>query len=283
LKEEGSGLRLPRRRAYHLSVDTVDPVVGRRINREAVVVLGWGRAVLLQLAHPLVAAGVGGYSQFSRGAGSFVRRARGTIGAMLTLTFGTPDEAQEVIDHINGIHDRVNGVLGEAVGPYPAGTPYSARDPNLLLWVHATLIESMVLTYEMLVGPLSAEDKDRYALEATYTTERLGVARDRIPAGYAAIQAYLADRYASGEIAVGPEARRVAAELLSPPVGPAAPAFRVTRLITIGLLPRHIREGYGYEWDERRERRFQRAISIIRTVRDKLPSLLRDWPAARGH
>ena len=245
--------------------------------------LGWGRAVLLQLAHPLVAAGVGEYSQFSRGAGSFVRRARGTIGAMLTITFGTPAEAREAIDHINAIHDRVHGVLRDAVGPYPAGTPYSAHDPQLMLWVHATLIESMVLTYEQLVGPLSAEDKDRYVIEASYTTEQLGVPRERQPATYAELDAYLADRDASGEIAVGPDARRVAAELLSPPVGLASPAFRVTRLITVGLLPPPIREAYGFEWNDHREQRFNRTLSVIRRVRGTLPAQLREWPTARGH
>ena len=260
-----------------------EPVVGRFINREAVVVLGWGRAVLLQLAHPLVAAGIGEYSRFNRGAGSFVRRARGTIGAMLTLTFGTPEEAQETLDHINGIHDRVNGVLREAVGPYPAGTPYSARDPRLLLWVHATLIESMVLTYEMMVASLSDSDKDRYVVEASYTTERLGVARDQMPTTYAQLQAYLRERYDSGEIVVGPDARRVAAELLSPPVGPVAPAFRITRLITLGLLPPFLRNAYGYDWDDRRERQFKRTLAVIRRVRDTLPARLREWPSARAH
>jgi uncharacterized protein (DUF2236 family) len=260
-----------------------EPVVGRRINREAVVVLGWGRAVLMQLAHPLVAAGVGEYSQFNRGAGSFVRRARSTISAMLTITFGTPAEVQETIDQINAIHDRVHGVLRQAVGPYPAGTPYSARDPRLLLWVHATLIESMVLTYEQLVGPLSTEDKDRYVIEASYTTEQLGVPRDRQPATYAELDAYLAERYASGEIVVGPDARRVAAELLSPPVGPAAPAFRVTRLITIGLLPPSLRDAYGFAWDDRRERRFIRTLGVIRRVRGTLPARLREWPSSRMH
>lgn len=260
-----------------------EPVVGRLINREAVVVLGWGRAVLMQLAHPLVAAGVGDYSQFRQGAGSFVRRARETVGAMLTLTFGTPEEAQATLDRINAIHDRVHGTLRERIGPYPAGTPYSARDPELLLWVHATLIESMVLTYEALVGPLTAEQKDRYAVEAAFTTERLGVALDRLPTTYDGLTRYLEDEYASGRIVVGDYAREVATALLSPPVGPASPAFRVTRLITIGLLPPHIRQGYGFEWNDRRERRFARVFGMIRRVREALPALLREWPVARLH
>jgi uncharacterized protein (DUF2236 family) len=141
----------------------------------------------------------------------------------------------------------------------------------------------MVLTYERLVEPLSTADKDRYVVEASYTTEQLGVPRDRQPATYAELDAFLAERYASGEIVVGPEARRVAAELLSPPVGPAAPAFRITRLITLGLLPPRLRDGYGYEWDDRRERRFNQTLGVIRRLRGTLPARLREWPAARTH
>src|SRR5262245_5631671 len=123
------------------------PVVGRRINREGVVLLGWGRAILLQLAHPLVAAGVGQFSDFDTGAGGYMRRVHRTVGGMLAITFGTPEQARQAIDRINSIHDRVNGTLQEPAGRFPAGTPFSAHDPQLLLWVHATLVESMALTY----------------------------------------------------------------------------------------------------------------------------------------
>src|SRR5580765_2475072 len=94
--------------------------VARKINREAVVVLGWGRAVLLQLAHPLVAAAIADYSKFHRESGGFVTRARRTIGAMLSLTFGPPDDVKAAIGRINAIHDQVHGTLPEAVGMFPA-------------------------------------------------------------------------------------------------------------------------------------------------------------------
>src|SRR5262245_35433392 len=108
-----------------------------------VVLIGWGRAILLQLAHPLIAAAISDGSKFHSGVGSYARRAHETIGAMLDLTFGTPVEAQRIVDRINGIHDRVNGRLATATGIYPAGTPYSARDGRLLIWVHATLVQSL--------------------------------------------------------------------------------------------------------------------------------------------
>ena len=130
--------------------------ISHRVNREAVVVLGWGRAILLQLAHPLVAAGVGAHSGFDAGALAYVHRMRRTIGAMLSLTFGTESEIRETAGRINAIHHRVNGRLDCAVGGYAAGTPYDATDPALLTWVHATLIDSQLRTYALFVGPLGA-------------------------------------------------------------------------------------------------------------------------------
>jgi uncharacterized protein (DUF2236 family) len=242
--------------------------VARKINREAVVVLGWGRAVLLQLAHPLVAAAIADYSRFHRESGGFVGRARRTIGAMLSLTFGPQDD--------------VKAALPDPVGMFPAGTPYSARDPRLLLWVHATLLESIVTTYELLVGPLTTIEKDTYVVEAAWLARELGVDPAMVPADYASILAYLQQMYASGEIVVGPAASTLAGSLLSPPLGPAAaPLFRLTRLVTQGLLPPEVRASYGFVWDAGRERAFRRAVSVIRGMRRCLPARLREWPAAR--
>jgi len=257
--------------------------IGRKINREGVVLLGWGRAVLLQLSHPLVAAGVSDYSHFDQNARGFVRRVRRTVGGMLAITFGTPEVAQEVIGRINRIHDQVNGSLRQEVGVFPAGTPYSARDPQLLLWVHATLVESMVLTYERLVSPLSVSEKDAFCAEAAGTAHLLGVPLDQIPMRFADLEAYIQGMYSSGQIVVSDDARRLAAALLSPPLGPASgPLSRLTRLVTVGLLPRHIRQGYAFSWDRRRDRAFRTLVSLIRRARWLLPSMLREWPAARA-
>jgi uncharacterized protein (DUF2236 family) len=256
--------------------------IARKINREAVVLLGWGRAILLQLAHPLVAAGVGDYSRFRRGPRGYLRRARSTVGAMIELTFGTPEDARRIVRRINGIHDHVHGRLDRAVGIFPAGTPYSARDPRLLCWVHATLIESMVVAYELFVDPLTPEEKDRYAVDAAWLARELGVDADQLPRSYREVEAYLQACYGSGEIAVGEPARTLAGALLSPPLGPAAaPLFRLTRLITMGLLPDPVRAAYGFAWSPQRERSFRRAVGFIRRARRLLPAVFREWPAAR--
>jgi uncharacterized protein (DUF2236 family) len=263
----------------------VDPrpnaVVARKINREIVVVVGWGRAILLQLAHPLIAAAISDGSSFHSGAGSYVRRAQQTIGAMLDLTFGTPEQAQRIVDRINGIHDRVNGQLGATTGVFRAGTPYSARHGQLLIWVHATLVESLVLTYEQLVGPLSREEKDQYASDSAWLARELGAPAGAVPADDAGVSEFMREMRARGEICVGDDARRMASALLAPGIMLAAPVFWVSGLITVGMLPEDLRQAYGFEWDERRARRFQQVTSLVRGTRRLLPPIVREWPAAR--
>jgi uncharacterized protein (DUF2236 family) len=256
-------------------------VVSRTINREIVVLVGWGRAILLQLAHPLIAAAVSDASAFHSGVGGYARRAHHTIGAMLDLTFGTADEAQRIVDRINGIHDRVNGHLRTATGIFPAGTPYSARDPRLLIWVHTTLVESLALTYEQLVGPLTAAQKDQFAAESAWLARELGAPADEVPSDSAEVAAFMREMRARGEISVGDDARRMAAALMKAPIVVAAPVFQASRLITAGLLPDDLRQAYGFLWNERRARRFERLTAAVRRTRRLMPPLLREWPAAR--
>ena len=152
-----------------------------RLHREVVVLAGWGRAILLQLAHPLVAQGVADHSGFARDRRGRVRRLERTLRAMLALTFGSAEEALEAAAAINTIHDRVNGRLREGTGQFGAGTEYSAHDPALLAWVHATLVDTFLLTYERFVAPLSPLERDRYCREAGGTAPLLGIPPDALP------------------------------------------------------------------------------------------------------
>src|SRR5262245_20658031 len=210
-----------------------DVVVARKINRETVVLLGWGRAILLQLAHPLVAAGVSDFSPFGDSAGGYVRRVRRTVGGMLDLTFGTEEAARETIRRINTVHKQVHGRLKEDVGGFPAGTAYSATDPALLLWVHATLLDSMLVAYETLVAPLTPADRDRFCAEAAATGEALGIPIDQMPRTAHQLRQYLDRMYTSGHVVVSPAARALAGALFSPPLGPAVGLFRITKLVTV--------------------------------------------------
>jgi uncharacterized protein (DUF2236 family) len=252
------------------------------INCEIVLLLGWSPAVLLQLAHPLVAAGVAEHSLFLADPRGRPGRLRRTIDTMLALTFGTPEQVAWAARGINAIHDRVNGRLGEGAGVVPAGTAYSAHDPALLRWVHATMLDVFPRTYELYVGPLTADEKDRYCAEASGMAPLLGIPDGYLPASTAELRAYMAEMLAGGEIVPSKTARILAREIVEPPLPRAArPLLRLAQLPTFGLLPPRIREAYGFAWDRRRERALRVSAATVRAILSRAPSSVRHWPAAR--
>lgn len=253
-----------------------------RVNREILVIAGWGRAILLQLAHPLVAAGVADHSSFRGGLLAGVRRLWSTVRAMLALTFGTDDEAIGAAAAINSIHDRVSGRLAEPAGALDAGAPYSAHDPELLRWVHATLLDSIPLTYELFVGRLTPEERDRYCAEAAIMEPLLDIPEGLLPRDAAQLDEYVRQMLEGRRIDVSPTSRRLAHAMLFPPGWRLMwPVFRVLQLVTIGLLPPAIREGYGFTWTARDARALTRWATALRLLRRMTPRLLWEWPAAR--
>ena len=248
-----------------------------QVNREVIVVAGWGRAILMQLAHPSVAAGVQHHSSFRGSLLASLRRLRSTVGAMLSITFGDTEQMIAAAAGINAIHDRVRGRAGEG-----AGNAYSAHDPDLQRWVHATLLESMPLTYELLVGPLTLRERDQYCSEAAIMEPLLGMPPGSLPRDSAQLDAYLREMLAGGSLVVTGTSRALARALLYPPQWHAAwPAFRAMQLITIGSLPPVLRHAYGFTWTGRDERALARWTALLRTTRGLLPPLAREWPIAR--
>jgi uncharacterized protein (DUF2236 family) len=162
--------------------------VSLRINAERIVLLAWTRAILLQVAHPMIAAGVFEHSGFRASPWAAAGRLHHTVKAMLALVFGSDAARNQALAGIRAIHRRVNGRLAESVGPFPAGTPYSAEDPALVLWVHATLLESVPLVHELLVAPLTAAEHDAYGAEAAPVAIALGARDADVPRTRAAVR-----------------------------------------------------------------------------------------------
>lgn len=257
--------------------------VAFRIHCETVLLLGWGSAILMQFAHPLVAQGVADHSGFRADARAPWHRLRRTLDAMLALTFGPPDDAARTAARINAVHDRVRGVLPSAVGRYPAGTPYSARDPALLTWVHATCLHAFMRAYETFVAPLTPAERDAYCRESAAIEPLLGIPEGTVPRSAAALAAYLDRMIAGGDVVVGDTARALARDLLAPPVlGRIPPARWGLRLVAAGLMPPALREAYGLPWRWHHAAALAVAARLIRAALRVAPGAVRHWPRARA-
>lgn len=252
------------------------------INGERLAICGWSCAILLQVAHPLIAAGVARHSGFRASATAPAARLVHTIRAMLGLTYGSDDDARAVAARINAVHDRVRGGLPTATRAYAEGQTYSAHNPQLQAWVHLTMLDSVLRAYDLLVRPLTPDERDRYCAEARGATAWLRVPASALPAGWDEAQARIEAQLASPEIELSPEARALARDILWPRGGRwLGPIGAVHRLLTVGLLPPALRTAYDLPWSARDERRFQRVARLLRLARRLAPPALARWRAAR--
>jgi uncharacterized protein (DUF2236 family) len=240
-----------------------------RINAESILLLGGGRALLMQVAHAMVAAGVADHSDF--GTAPFERLWR-TVDSALTVIFGDSQQWRSAIERVHRIHSGVVGVRG--------GRRYSALDPELLLWVHATLVDSSIEAYARLVRPIPLAVRERYYLEMQRMGTAFGVPQEMHPPTYADFRGYL-DRTISS-LDIGDECRAVARQVLSPPAPFVLwPAGIASGLLSVGLLPPPIRAGLGLRWNRGTERAFRAATAAVRSTLPLLPDRVRRWPHAR--
>ena len=241
-----------------------------RVNGEIVVVLGAGRALLMQISHPLVAAGVADHSDF--GVDAFARLWR-TIDTVLTVAFGDTEQAAAAADRVTEIHRVVVGTRD--------GRPYRALDPDLLLWVHATLVDTALVTYQRFVASLTWSECERYYHEMKRFAAAFGVPEELVPGDLAAFEAYMWETLCGLEVTA--EARRLAAGILTPPVSPAwVPIRALFREATIGLLPERLRSGFGLARYPGRDRALAAAAWTIRRTLPVLPPNVRRWAHARA-
>jgi uncharacterized protein (DUF2236 family) len=256
--------------------------VSWKINRERLVIVGWGRAILLQFAHPLVAAAINDHSSFRGSLKTSFGRLWSTVAAMLSLTFGDDEEAVTTAARINVIHDHVFGRLRASAGTFSAGEKYSAHDAELLRWVHTTLLDSIPLTYELLIGPLTQEERDRYCVEAAIMEPLLDIPAGMLPRNRTELDARVRDMFDSGDMAITAGSRALARAVLFPPRWRLFwPLFRPVQLITIGLLPAAVRDAYGFEWTRRDARALARWTMAVRLLRRFMPAFVSAWAAAR--
>lgn len=231
----------------------------RRIHGESVLIFGGGRALLLEVAHPLVAAGVAEHSNFRTDP---LGRLRRTLDAMHAIGFGDRAAALAAARSVHRAHARVQGRLAEAAGAYPAGTPYHGREVELVIWVWATLVDSAICIYDCFVAPLSQDARESYYAEQRAIARLLGAPSEALPRDYAAFRAWFEACVAGDTLFVTPVAREIADAVLTPPPGLAD--VGQIRLITAALLPEKLRDAFGLRFEAKQRVRFE---SLVRSVR----------------
>jgi uncharacterized protein (DUF2236 family) len=243
-----------------------------KVNRESVLLLGGRAALLMQLAHPLVAAGVADHSDFQSDA---FRRLRRTLDVMLTIIFGTKQEAAEMMRRVNAVHARVKGTAED-------GRTYSAQDPHLALWVYATLVYTSTAVYEAAVRPLDDDERMQLYAEGQVVARMFGIPDEIIPPTSEALAEWMDEMIASGEVVVTPLARELASEILRPIRVVPRRLAESSALVTIALLPKPIREGYGLKMGAPTSTVVALGTRAARRLLPLVPGPLRVLPQARA-
>jgi uncharacterized protein (DUF2236 family) len=252
----------------------------RRVHREKVVALSGPRALLMMAAHPVAFEG------FFMATGALddpYVRLRRTAEVMDAIAWGPKAEADRKTRRVRAMHARARGVLPRDAGRFPAGTPWAADDPELLLWIVACLVDSAVLVYDRYVTGLSYAERDAYWRDYRVVGRLFGLREADMPQSWAEFEAYMSGMLRSGDLHVTPTAREVGIDVvLRPPVPlKVRPLVELANVITVGLLPGAIRRGYRFSWDPARALAVRGGAEYVKRVLvPLLPGSLRYVPSA---
>jgi len=247
-----------------------------RIGKESILFLGAGRAALLQLAHPWVAHAV---DQHSHAREDPLGRFRRTFEAVFAMVFGDLDRAIRSARRVYAIHERVKGIVDEDVGAFGRGDAYRANEAQALLWVHATLLDSAIQAYELVMQPLSDAERDAYYQESKRFASLFGIPDSVLPADYPAFRRYFDEMLASDVICVGRPALELRRFLFAAKNPAQRALFRWLELMTAGLMPERLRDEFELQLGSREQRVFRASILALRLTYPRLPPRLRYLPA----
>lgn len=240
----------------------------------AVGLLYGQRALLIGALEPLTYTGT---MLSTRAADRPFERLARTAKIQETILLGTREEADRALETVRRLHERVKGTLSEAAGTHPAGTSYSAFDPQLMLWTLAVIADSGRAMYETMVRPLSAEEREGLWQDYVRFGELFGLPRGEVPGSYREFSAWWEERMASPELQATEHGLEMA-PLVSfrQPVPRAARGNLVAQNHVIkGTLPPRVREIFGIRWGPAHERSFQAMAAVHRRARHLFPRNVR--------
>jgi len=239
-----------------------------RVHADPSMMAGGIRALLIQALNPLAMGAVAQSNSFRTDPWGQLMR---TADYVMLTTFGDIATAEAAGARVRAKHHRVRGV------DEVTGAPYSADDPDLLLWVHCAEVDSFLTAYRQLAGGLSDADADRYTAEMVRAAELVGLEEDRVPRTAATVRAVIDD---AKSVCVTPAARAGLKLLLAPPMPlPRRLLWSVGVAAAISILPPHVRDLYGFPWFEPAGRAvtlgaipFYRALNVM----SPRPAVVRD-------
>jgi uncharacterized protein (DUF2236 family) len=224
----------------------------------------------MQVAHPLVAAGIDQHSDFRR---SPVRRLVRTVDTTLAIVYGERATAEGALKRIGRSHGPVRGQAAD-------GRAYRARDAQLMLWVQTTLVLTSVRWYEAVMGPLSEAQRDAYWAEGKFFAGELGVPEHLFPATYADLERYEAEMLRT-QVIPDATAATVARDVVRPYRRLPRILYWPTDTLSAALLPASLRDAFGLPFEVRQRVFFRAVILTVRALRALLPEWLTVVPQAR--
>jgi uncharacterized protein (DUF2236 family) len=246
----------------------------RRVHEERAVGLFFGqRALCIGALAPLNYVGT---SEHTANRERPFRRLAHTARDFEDVMLGTRAQADAVLASVARMHQRVNGTLPDDAGPFPAGSPYDALDPEQMLWTVAVMMDSAECFYDLLVRRLTADERERLWRDYVYFGELFGMPRAVAPPSYAGFRAWFDQLLASERMWLTDEARymgHVSAFEIPLPRS-RQPAKRLHDLIMLGSLPARVRRLYGLAWTPAHALAFGAATRSLRGSRPLLPGRL---------
>ena len=249
--------------------------MARRVHGERAVGLLYGqRALLIGALEPLTYTG----TMLSTRSGDrpFERLAR-TAKVQETVFLGTRAEADEVLARVHRLHETVKGELPEAAGTHPAGTHYSAFDPELMLWTLAVIADSGRAMYETMVRPMDPEEREELWRDYVRFGELFGLPRSEMPGSYREFKAWFDGKLAAPDLQATEHGLEMAPLVAFRQPVPAAARgnLAVQNHIVKGTLPPRVREIFGIRWSGAHERSFQAIAAAHRRARRVFPHPMR--------
>lgn len=242
-----------------------------QVNREAAVFLGAGRALLLQLAHPWVAAGIADQSQlFIDPLGRFHR----TFNVVFTMVYGTREQAIAVARRLYRRHAAVSGEMRESAGPFAAGSRYIANEVDALRWVHATLVQTALMAHDLVLPPLSEAEREIYWTEASTIANLFGIPRQELPPDWASFESYVGIMCESDVLTVSTSARDIVQRIFSGAATRVAPPHWY-RALTAQMLPERLRDAFDLPFGDVECRSAEQVLRWIGRLYPALPTALR--------